>query len=702
VIGLNRLERIAIKQEEAGECGLACIAMISRNHNHFIDVSDLRRRFPLSSRGASLKDLVFIADSLNFHTRALRSDIESLSSMSLPAILHWDLNHFVVLENISSRLGPQNFTVLDPSRGVLKLKESEFSEHFTGIVLEMTPAETFLPRKPPPKIKLTDLWSKMKGFWSATGRVVGLSVGIQIVALAMPFYMQATIDSVLPGMDMPLMYVLAASFMMLVIINALTSWIRLNIILNLSSNLIFQSTTNLFRQTLSLPIAWFEKRHLGDVISRFGSLQPVSDLLSKGLVSAVVDGGLALTTLVLMFLYSGALSWISLGAVFLYCALRLLYFTALKNANANALTAQAVESTTFIESIRGVNAIKSFCQEGNRQRHWQNKKATYINATLKLGKISGGFDVVGGAVIALEGVVFILVGVQLIKGNILSLGMLFALQAYKQNFMGSVIRLIDQAMNYRLLDVHLSRVSDLVREEPEHGGVIHKDRALNNIELRNVSFSYGIGLPAVLKNVNLKIDASSSVALVGPSGSGKTTLLKILGGLLTPTEGEILIDGIPLKDYGLRSFRSQLGVVSQEDVLFSGTLAENIAFFDPAYTMEAVVEAADVASVSKDIAGFSMKYETRVGDMGSNLSGGQRQRVVLARAVYASPRVLLLDEATAHLDIQTEQTVLSNLSRSKFGRIMVAHRPDAYLQSSRIIHVSRGGVSEISPSGLAA
>jgi len=542
----------------------------------------------------------------------------------------------------------------------------------------------------------------MSGFWSSTGKILGFSVALQLVALLMPFYMQVTIDSVLPNMDMELMYVLALGFGMLALISAATSWIRLNVVLSLSSTLIFQTTVNLFRHVVHLPVAWFEKRHVGDVISRFGSLQPVSDLLSKGLVSAMIDGGLAFATLVLMFVYSPKLSLLSLFAVVVYGALRFAYLNVLKNANINVLSAQAIESTTFIENIRGIHAIKSFCQEENRQKHWQNKKAAHVNALLSVGKISGGFDVMGTLIVAMEGIAFLFIGAWMIKDGSLSLGMLFALQAYKLSFMGALVRLIDQIMSYKITHVHLARVADLVNENPEPAGMSESmGDGFKTVELRNVSFSYGLGLGFVLKNVNLTIGREEIVAIVGPSGSGKTTLLKILGGLLTPTHGEMLVDGTPLRDYGIRNYRTQLGVVSQEDVLFSGTLAENIAFFDPNYHIEDVFAAAKSAQVHEDIVRFSMKYETHISDMGSNLSGGQKQRVVLARALYQRPGQLLLDEATAHLDVATERKVLANLAGREMGCVLVAHRPDAYRQADRMITIDQGSVCEMPKRAMA-
>jgi len=474
-----------------------------------------------------------------------------------------------VLYRVSTHFGRLRFIILDPAIGVCQLDEAEFSKHFTGIVLELTPATAFKPKKPPQPIRLTDLWSKMSGFWPATGKILGLSIALQAIALVMPFYMQLTIDSVLPGMDMELMYVLALGFGMLALTTAVASWLRLNVVLALSSDLIFQTTINLFRHVIHLPVAWFEKRHLGDVISRFGSLQPISDLLSRGLVSVLVDGGLAFATLVFMFIYSPQLSLLSLLAMVVYCLLRLIYLNTLKNANINLLSTQAIENSTFIENIRGIHAIKSFCQEENRQRHWQNKKALHVNAVLKIGRISGGFDVAGTLIVALEGVVFLFVGVDMIRAGSLSLGMLFALQAYKMSFMSALLRLIDQLMHYKITGVHLARVADLVSEHPESDGMSESTGdGFKRVELRDVSFRYGMESDFVLEHVNLSIDRDEFVAITGLSGSGKTTLLKLLGGLLVPTHGEVLVDEVPLK---IGSSRISVGANGHFQVMEAGS-----------------------------------------------------------------------------------------------------------------------------------
>jgi ATP-binding cassette subfamily B protein RaxB len=511
------------------------------------------------------------------------------------------------------------------------------------------------------------------------------------VILVTPFYTQLAIDTVLPGSDIDLLNIIVFGFSAILLLNALVTWLRSRLVLSLNSNLSLQTAANLFRHTIYLPTAWFEKRHLGDITTRFASLQPISDLLSRGLVSAVVDGALAITTLALMVMYSGTLAALTCSVVGIYAVLKAASFSSMKFANANVLTAQAAETSAFIENVRGVSAIKVFCQEASRQRIWQNKKTEVVNGTLKLGRLTSAFDATNGFVVGVENLIFIYVAIKMIINGELTLGMVFAFQAYKQNFVGCITRVIDQTINYRMLDVHLDRISDLALEEPERSDHIEGAMPWQSIELDNVSFSYGLDQPPVLKKVSMNLKAGKTTAIVGPSGSGKTTLFKILCGLLQPTSGRVLVDGRPIQEIGIRRYRAQLGVVSQEDVLFAGSVADNIAFFDPDYDIEQVRRCCVLAGIDDDIARMPMKYDTMVGDMGSSLSGGQRQRVLLARAIYKKPSFLMLDEGTAHLDIATEAHILHAIKQLHGGRLFVAHRPET-IKSAEVIYELADGV----------
>jgi ATP-binding cassette subfamily B protein RaxB len=691
-----------IQQSEASECGLACLAMVAHGHGLKVDLPALRRRFSLSLKGSTLKSLMGVAEQIGFNARPLRGEIEHLAQMALPVILHWNLNHFVVLTRVAGALGRRRYHIHDPARGARVLREEELSRHFTGVALELIKSEKFQPRSEQSKLRISQLWSKMSGLGGALRQVLMLSLVLQLIALAMPFYLQLAVDSVVPSFDTDLLLMLAMGFGGLAIINMVTGWLRSLVLVSLGSSLSYQVTVNLYRHLLRLPLPWFEKRHVGDIISRFESTRPISQLLSQGLISSIMDGLMAFVTLALMFVYSPLLGGVALVAWLLFAGLKIGFFHSLRMRNIDAITTAAKESSSFIESVRGIAALKAFGQEGNRQRIWQQQKADAVNAEIKLGRATAAFDAGGQFILAAERVLFVYLAIRMAMGGSFTIGMIFAFQAYKQQFLDASTRLVDQAINYKLLSVHLNRVADIALAVPEQRAEAPSESAQpirGEIELRNVGFRYGAGEPEVLRGVNVKIAAGEMVALVGPSGGGKTTLLKIMMGLMEPSYGQVLVDGKPLAGIGLEAWRRRIGSVMQDDMLYAGTLAENIAFFDPEIDMARVVEVAKLAAINDDIEAMPMRYDSLVGDMGSALSGGQRQRVLLARGLYAEPAVLFVDEGTAHLDDTSEQRVMEALSAFAATRIVSAHRPAVGRAADATVMVRNGSVVSLPKSG---
>jgi len=688
-----------IRQAEGSECGLACLAMVAGHHGFETDLTALRRRFQMSLKGTTLKHLMSIAEELGFSARPLRGEVSDLSQTALPAVLHWDLNHFVVLTRITGGMRGKRYHVHDPASGVRQYGEEEFSRHFTGIILELVKSESFRPRPTRTSLRINQLWSRMDGFWPAFRQVFVLSAVLQLVALVTPFFMQVSIDTALPAFDGDLLLVLALGFGGVAVVSMLTSWVRSLVLVRLGTSLSYQVTVNLFRHLLRLPLPWFERRHVGDVISRFGSTKPISDLLSQGLIATLIDGIMAVVTLALMFVYSPSLSMIAITALVLVTCLRVGFFGALKYANVSMVTAIAKENSVFIESLRGIATIKAFGEESNRQRLWQQKKADAVNAEIKTGRLNAGFNAGEQFVMGAERVLFVYLAIKYAMTGVLSVGMVFALQSYRQQFLDAVNRLIQQAISYRLLDMHLARIADIALSEPEAiipaNAFSSSDGAPVRITLRQVRFRYAANEPEVLRGIDLDVQRGEMIALVGSSGNGKTTLMKVMMGLLPPTHGEVLIDGIPLKTYGLMRWRQEIASVAQDDALFAGTLGDNICMFDPEPDDSRMGAAAHAASIDQEIERMPMRYHTPVGDMGSVLSGGQKQRVMLARAIYRQPMALFLDEATAHLDAESEYKVGEAVRSMPCTRIIIAHRPQTIERANRAFVVSNGLLTQV-------
>ena len=699
VRGLRRTP--VIRQAEAAECGLACLAMVASYHGHKVDLATMRRRFSISLKGAKLATLMKIADELGFNARGLRGDIEDLHDAPLPAIIHWDLSHFVVLTGIDRRLGQRVYRIHDPAHGERSLTREEFSTHFTGVVLELTPSERFQPKRAAPTLKLSQLWSRATGLKRTIVQVGLLSLVLQLVTLATPFYMQTAIDTALPAFDTDLVAVLAAGFAGLVLIQLATGWLRAWILLGLGTQLGYQVVVNLFRHMMRLPLPWFERRHVGDVISRFGSTTPIVTMLTQGLMAAVLDGVMGIATLALMLVYSPKLAGVAVAALLLYLAMRLSFLRMLRALNVSAITAGAAEQSALIESVRGILGVKTFGQEANRQRIWQNKKAEAVNAQIKTGRVGAGFDAVQTAILALENVIFVYLAINMAMKAELTVGMIFAYQAYKQQFLSSGTRLVEAVLNWQINSVHLTRIADIALAQPEPGAVgIGVERAplTGRIELRGVRFRYGAGEPEVLKGIDLVVEACETLTITGPSGGGKTTLMKIMLGLLEPTAGEVLVDGIPLTTYGKAAYRHQIGAVMQDDLLYAGSIAENIALFDPEIDMDTVRTVARHAAIAPEIERMPMGYESLVGDMGSSLSGGQRQRVLIARALYRSPRYVFADEVTASLDPDNHERIGDALAGVTATKIVATHRPFARAEG-RTLFVHDGRADEGSMAG---
>lgn len=694
VRGLRRTP--VIRQAEAAECGLACLAMVASYHGHKVDLATLRRRFSISLKGARLATLMKIADELGFNARGLRGDIEDLHDAPLPAVLHWDLSHFVVLTGIDRRLGKRVYRIHDPAHGERSLTREEFSKHFTGVVLELTPSERFQPKNAAPTLRLPQLWSRVTGLRRTIVQVGLLSLVLQLVALATPFYMETAIDTALPAFDIDLMAVLAAGFAGLVIIQLATQWLRAWVLLGLGTQLGYQVVVNLFRHMMRLPLPWFERRHVGDVISRFGSTTPLVTMLTQGLMAAILDGVLGVATLGLMLVYSPKLAAIAITALLLYLVMRLSFLRMLKALNVSAITAGAAEQSALIESVRGILGVKTFGQEANRQRIWQNKKAEAVNAQIKTGRVGAGFDAVQTAVLGLENVLFIYLAINMAMKAELTVGMIFAYQSYKQQFLGAGTRLVEAVLNWQINAVHLARIGDIALTPPETGAVgtgVERAPLTGRIELRGVQFSYGAGEPEVLKGISLLVEAGDTLTITGPSGGGKTTLMKIMLGLLEPTAGEVLVDGIPLNTYGKAAYRHQIGAVMQDDLLYAGSIAENIALFDPDIDMARVRAVAAQAAIAPEIDRMPMGYESLVGDMGSSLSGGQRQRVLIARALYRGPAYVFADEVTASLDPDNHARIGNALAGIAATKIVVTHRTFARTEG-RALFVHDGRVEE--------
>ncbi|MBE1301978.1 MAG: ATP-binding cassette domain-containing protein [Alteromonadaceae bacterium] len=696
-----------ILQTEAAECGLSCLAMIAGFHGLETDLTTLRRRFSISAHGATLKQIIDIASQLNLSSRALKLDLDQLPNLQMPCVLHWEMKHFVVLKQVKD----EGVIIHDPAVGERKLSLSEVDKLFTGVALELTPNSEFTPEVQKQTLRFSHFWQRIVGLKRSLGLILLLSFLLQVFAIASPYYMQTVVDDVILRQDHNLLLVLAIGFGLLLLIDTFTTYIRRIVVLNLSSSLNLQMSANVFHHLIRLPLDYFLKRHMGDVVSRFGSLATIRELMTNGIVAVVVDGVMAIIVLLVMFFYDVQLTFIVMGIVALYALLRFLLYRPIHLLNEERIVASAKENSHFMESVRAIQTIKLFGKETDRQCQCQNKLADAMNKDIQLNRWEIAFEMANKVLFGLENILIMYFAATAVMGNLMSVGMLFAFISYKARFIGSMDVLIAKWIEFKMLKVHFERLADVVFTEQDENihtetvlTVAAKNNDTNNqtlsgsIELKAITYQYSPLEAPIFSDLDLKINAGETVAIIGASGCGKSTLIRCLMGLVKPTSGEILIDEKPISQ--IPDFRQQISGVLQDDQLLSGSIAENIACFNANIDLQRVVMCAQLACIHEEIIRTSMQYNTLVGDMGTSLSGGQKQRILLARAFYKQPKILFMDEATSHLDVANEMQINAHIKQLKMTRIVIAHRPETINSADRVLMFQEGKLVQVKQTAI--
>ena len=676
-----------ILQSEAPECGIACLAMVASFHGYLTDLSAMRMRLATSLKGVTLKDLARIAEGMGLSARGVQAPLEALGKLQRPAVLHWDMNHFVVLVAAKGR----RITVHDPARGRRTLTLEEASRHYTGVAMEFTPTASFNPRDEREKVSATQLLGVASGLKGTLAQILVLSLALEVFAIAMPFVLQLVVDRVIVGRDRDLLTVLGVAFAALVVITVAVQSVRAWVGVYLATNLNLRLLSTLFTHLVRLPLAWFEKRNIGDIVSKFRSVDAVQRTLTTTFVETVVDGIMIVLTLAVMAWYSATLTAVVVAAALLYVAIRWVLYYPQRHATDEQLSHEAKSGTHFIETLRGMMAIKLNLRENERRSAYQNLVVDQVNAGVKVQNVGIAQRGAAALVFGLENVAVIWLGALAVMEGRFSVGMLYAFIGFKLVFLGRVNALVEKWNDFRMLDLHAERIADIALAEPEParpGMPTEPATAPLTIEAKGVAYAYGPEGFA-FRGVDFNVGPGESVAIVGPSGCGKTTLIKVLVGLLEPTEGSVLVNGRSLKDLDLSQYRRRIGAVMQDDQLFVGTIEDNISFFDPEHDPERVRDCARLAMIDADIAAMPMGYNTIVGSLGSALSGGQKQRVLLARALYRKPQVIFLDEALDQLDIENEKKIFKNLQSTGVNVVYVTHRVASLANTTCIFELSQ-------------
>ncbi|OOW90196.1 colicin V production protein [Xanthomonas campestris pv. vitistrifoliae] len=675
-----------IMQSEAAECALVCLAMLAQFYGNDCGLPALRRRYSSTLKGMSLNQVIEVADDMGFDCRALRAELDYLREVQAPVILHWNMNHFVVLAGTKG----SKLVIIDPAQGRRLMPMGEVSKYFTGVLLELEPSASFRRASKSPTVPLSALTGRISGLKRVLIQIFALALAIEALGLSIPLQAQWAVDQISESNGKVILTV-AAIFSLVVIIQAGLNLARAWLISWLGANISTQWVINIFSHLMRLPLDFFEKRYLGDIMSRFGSIHWIQAILTGSFVTALLDGLTGSLALVLLFIYSTGMATVAVAVATLYALGRFLMFGALWRASEQSMVFDARQQSELMESVRGIQAIKL----ANRQLE---RRARLANATLEAAKrgitaerIKLGFGAASQGIFGLQRVFLLSAGAYLISRNAMTAGMMVAALSYADQFSIRVGSLIDNAVELKMLGLHLNRLADITTadEEPARGRLEGALRSAPEVQVKGLGYRYSEWEPWIFRNLSFTIAPGQSVALVGPSGCGKTTLAKIVLGLIAPQEGEVTVTDQPSPVCRSAIPAEGMAAVMQDDCLFSGTIADNVAFFDSSAELSKIEAAARAAGIHDDIVKMPMGYETLVGDMGSTLSGGQKQRILLARALYTQPKILVLDEATSHLDSKNEKVVNDAVMDLEITRIIIAHREQTIAMADRVFDLSR-------------
>ncbi|MGJ8526066.1 Toxin RTX-I translocation ATP-binding protein [Halomonadaceae bacterium LMG 33818] len=675
-----------IHQTETTECGLACLAMVSSYYGHSVDLFALRRQFNITSRGATLAGVKSMATQMGMTSRALSLDLGEIRELKLPCILHWDFNHFVVLVEASNN----QFVLHDPARGKRKVGVAEMSQHFTGVAMELWPNSEFTPKKEKNRLGLRQLIGSIHGIKGTLSKIFFLSIVIEAIGLIMPVGTQLVMDHAIPASDHGLLMLICIGLAFFILLRAGISSLRAWTSLVMGTLINVQWQSGLFQHMLRLPLDFFERRQLGDIQSRFGSLDTVRETFTNSTVGAIMDGIMVVGLFIMMMLYGGWLVWVVLGITAVYVLFRIFTYPSYRQYSEEVLTYQARANSYFMETLYGITAVKMQGMTDRRSAQWLNLKIDAINAGIKVSKLDLLFGGINTFIMTVDQVVILWIGATMVMDNHMTIGMFVAFGSYRGQFSDRAASLTNFVLRLRMMSLHNERISDIALQEKEARKPdipYEKGMVPAALQVKGLSFRYDSQSAPVFHDINIDIQPGESVAIVGPSGGGKTTLMKVMCGLFEPSEGKVLVNETDIWQLGVNNYHKMIACVMQDDRLFSGSIAENICSFADEMDEEWMMQCAQASYIHEFIMTLPMGYETLVGELGEGLSGGQRQRLFIARALYRKPSVLFMDEATSALDNDSEAAVNNAIRQLQITRVIIAHRETTVASTDRRIQV---------------
>lgn len=675
-----------IFQAETKECGLACLAMIASFYGRGTDLNNLRGERGSTGLATSAKQLLALAEKQNLQGRALKVGLEDLSNLTMPVILHWDLDHYVVLK----KLGARSAIIHDPAVGVRKYQSEELACHFTGIVLEFKPRAEFVRAPDESALPLSQLLSGVQLSLGSVGLVFLMTLLLQVLAILNPLYLQLVIDQGLVKGDTELIMMLALLFVGLVVLKAALGQLRGVHLLYFGNQVGLQLVSSVARHLVQLPLGYFERRDMGDIVSRFGSLENVRRLITQEMITVVVDGLFSLIALFLLYLYSPLLATTVLVAVLLFTFARLVLLTRERALRHEVLITSARQQTRFMENVRSISVARIHAIESARHNDWERSYTEQLNSGMRLESFQLCLGTTQTLLFGLENIITIYLGALAVNSGSLSLGQLMSFIFLKQHFTRSVLALIPKLSEIHMLGLDLERIADVVQQEPE---TTHSSYRLlpgptgSDVELQDIAFSYSAEDQNLLQGISHKFMQGQLTAITGPSGCGKSTLLKLILGLETPVQGTVLVGNRNIRQINHRDLRGMMSAVMHGDDLLSGDLSYNIHLGTQSVDWDRIDELSGALGLEELVVNLPLGYSTEVGELGCVLSAGQVQRILLSRALYRQPKILLLDETLSNLNTSAAMQILEYLVSKEITVLLVTHNPELIANVDAVLNL---------------
>ncbi|MEM7556189.1 MAG: ABC transporter transmembrane domain-containing protein [Cyanobacteria bacterium P01_A01_bin.84] len=679
-------------QQSISDCGAACLVMIGSYWGKRFSVNKLRDMTNVNRSGASLTAIATAAENLGFSTRPVKATFDKFAEQSLPAIAHWEGKHYIVVYEITNK----RVIVCDPGLGPRSLTFKEFKEGWTGYALLIQPT-SHLKDAEEGDVGFWKFFELVKPHYKVLTEIFIASVVMQMFGLVTPIFTQLLLDRVLVQRSLATLNAVGLGMIVFGLFKIAMNGVRSYLLSHTANRISISLLVGFIKHTFRLPLSYFESRYVGDIISRVQENRKIQAFLTGQILSITLDMLTLVVYLSLMFVYSWKMALFVLVTVPPFFIVALGSTSILRRISREVFNAGAEENKYLIESLTGIRTVRSLAIEQSVRWRWEELLNTLVKKSFNAKIIGIRLSMLTGVIQTFVSTSLMWFGAwQVIQGD-LTVGQLVAFNMLVGNVLSPFQRFATLWNTFQEIIISTERINDVLEAEPEEDLFKIPRKSMGRFDghicFQNVTFRYDPDSKTnILENINIEIQPEQMVALVGRSGSGKTTLSKLILGLYPPTDGKILIDGHDVNGISLRSLRSQVGVVDQDTFLFGGTVRDNISVAHPEVTLDDIVQVAKLAGADEFIQKLPLGYESQIGEGGGMLSGGQRQRIAIARALLGDPRLLLFDEATSHLDTESERIIQNNLKTILKGRtsIIIAHRLSTVRNADLILVLDRG------------